>query len=166
MVCKSMSKVYALSGIRAAYLCAAPVTASLLREITPPWAVSLPAQVAAVNALGDPEYYAARYGADPQCCGKILATALQALGIEVVPGAANFILCHLPQNGPNAATVCRRCRTQDVFLRDASGISERLGAHALRVAVKDRQNNSRIIEILKWAMTTKAEAATVLAESA
>ena len=65
--------------------------------------------------------------ARPACCGKTLAAALQALGIEVVPGAANFILCHLPESGPNAATVCRRCRTQDVFLRDAGGISERLG---------------------------------------
>ncbi len=165
MVCKSMSKVYALSGIRAAYLCAAPATANLLREITPPWAVSLPAQVAAVNALGDPEYYAARYG-ETRVLRENLATALYALGIAVVPGAANFILCHLPESGPNAATVCRRCRTQDIFLRDASEISERLGLHALRVAVKDRQSNARIIETLKWAITADAAAANVLAESA
>ncbi|MCL5744344.1 MAG: aminotransferase class I/II-fold pyridoxal phosphate-dependent enzyme, partial [Acidobacteria bacterium] len=61
MVCKSMSKVYALSGTRAAYLCAAPHQLESLRAVTPPWMVSLPGQVAAVNALQDPAYYAARH---------------------------------------------------------------------------------------------------------
>jgi histidinol-phosphate/aromatic aminotransferase/cobyric acid decarboxylase-like protein len=61
VVCKSMSKVYALSGARAAYLCAPPTIARSLRRVTPPWAVSLPAQVAAIKALDDPDYYASRY---------------------------------------------------------------------------------------------------------
>ncbi len=165
MVCKSMSKVYALSGTRVAYLCAPEATANLLREITPPWAVSLPAQVAAVNALGDPEYYAVRYS-ETRLLRETLAGGLRSLGIEVVPGAANFLLCHLPGEGPDAATVCRRCRTHDVFLRDASRISDRLGPHALRIAVKDRQSNSRIIETLKWAITADAEDVPALAVSA
>ena len=41
VVCKSMSKVYALSGARAAYLCAPPHLLEELRSVTPPWAVSL-----------------------------------------------------------------------------------------------------------------------------
>src|SRR6266567_4724142 len=61
IVCKSMSKVYALSGARVAYLCAGPHQLEELRAITPPWVVSLPAQVAAVRALQDQDYYAARY---------------------------------------------------------------------------------------------------------
>jgi histidinol-phosphate/aromatic aminotransferase/cobyric acid decarboxylase-like protein len=164
-VCKSMSKVYALSGTRVAYLCAPAITANLLREITPPWAVSLPAQLAAVNALADPEYYAARYR-ETGVLRETLVGELRALGINVVPSVTNFLLCHLPESGPDAATVCQRCQTQDVFLRDASGIGERLGSHALRIAVKDRLSNARIIETLKWAITTDAEAAPALAESA
>src|SRR6266576_385362 len=58
IVCKSMSKVYALSGARVAYLCAGPHQLEELRALTPPWVVSLPAQVAAVRALNDPAYYA------------------------------------------------------------------------------------------------------------
>ena len=46
-----MSKVYALSGLRAAYLVAPRHLLEGLRAVTPPWAVSLPAQVAAVAAL-------------------------------------------------------------------------------------------------------------------
>jgi histidinol-phosphate/aromatic aminotransferase/cobyric acid decarboxylase-like protein len=47
IVCKTMSKVYALSGMRVAYLCASPHQLSDLISITPPWVVGLPAQVAA-----------------------------------------------------------------------------------------------------------------------
>ena len=56
LVCKSMSKVYGLSGARVAYLCAGPHQLEALRAITPPWVVSLPAQVAAVRALQNPDY--------------------------------------------------------------------------------------------------------------
>jgi histidinol-phosphate/aromatic aminotransferase/cobyric acid decarboxylase-like protein len=56
-VCKSMSKVCALSGARVAYLCAGTHLLEDLRSVTPPWVVSLPAQVAAVHALIDNEYY-------------------------------------------------------------------------------------------------------------
>jgi histidinol-phosphate/aromatic aminotransferase/cobyric acid decarboxylase-like protein len=54
LVCKSMSKVYALSGMRAAYLCGPMDQLAELIPLTPPWAVSLVAQVAAVRALEDP----------------------------------------------------------------------------------------------------------------
>jgi histidinol-phosphate/aromatic aminotransferase/cobyric acid decarboxylase-like protein/GNAT superfamily N-acetyltransferase len=147
IVCKSMSKVYALSGARAAYLCAGPHQLEPLRAITPPWVVSLPAQVAAVRALQDPDYYAVRY-AETAALRKELAEQLRLLGLEIVPGVANFILCHLPPAGPDAAAVVKRCREQNVFLRDAAAMSLQLGSHALRIAVKEAPTNQRMVEIL------------------
>jgi|ERR1022692_3856884 histidinol-phosphate/aromatic aminotransferase/cobyric acid decarboxylase-like protein len=151
VVCKSMSKVYALSGARAAYLCAPPAIAAALLEITPPWAVSLPAQVAAVKALEDPEYYAARYR-ETHLLREALAASLRVAGFDVVPSVGNFLLCQLPAESAPAATVSRRCRMRGLYVRDAGEISPRLGARALRIAVKDEQTNQRIVEILKWAM--------------
>ena len=76
----------------------------------PPYAVSLPAQVAAVFALQDPEYYAARY-AETHVLREELVTGLRSVGIrEVVPGIANFVLCHLPDDFPDATTVTLKCR--------------------------------------------------------
>jgi histidinol-phosphate/aromatic aminotransferase/cobyric acid decarboxylase-like protein len=147
IVCKSMSKVYALSGARVAYLCAGAHQLEELRAITPPWVVSLPAQVAAVRALQDPDYYQARYS-ETEDLGKDLAVNLSELGLEIVPGVANFILCHLPPEGPNAATVVKECRRQNLFIRDAGAMGSQLGTHALRIAVKDATMNRRMIEIL------------------
>jgi histidinol-phosphate/aromatic aminotransferase/cobyric acid decarboxylase-like protein/GNAT superfamily N-acetyltransferase len=152
IVCKSMSKVYALSGARAAYLCAGPHQLEELRAITPPWVVSLPAQVAAVRALQDPDYYAARY-IETAALREQLAAQLRSLGLEIVPGIANFILCHLPAAGPDAATVVKRCRAQSLFLRDAAAMGSQLGSHALRIAVKDAQTNRRMVAILSTTLS-------------
>src|SRR4029453_9292047 len=79
IVCKSMSKVYALSGARAAYLCTGPHQLEALRAITPPWVASLPAQVAAIRALQDPEYYRGHW-TETAGLRQELASGLAALG--------------------------------------------------------------------------------------
>jgi histidinol-phosphate/aromatic aminotransferase/cobyric acid decarboxylase-like protein len=66
-----------------------------------------------------------------------------------VPGLANFLLCHLPKTGPSAAEVIRDCRGYGLFLRDASTMGSQLGAHAVRVAVKDSATNDRIVKTLR-----------------
>ena len=148
IVCKSMSKVYALSGVRAAYLCAGSHQLEELRAITPPWAVSLPAQVAAVRALADALYYAKRYEETRELRSQ-LVEGLHSLNLRIVPGVANFVLGQLPVDGPDAATVVARCRERNLFLRDASSLGATLGQHALRLAVKDADTNRRMIKILE-----------------
>lgn len=147
IVCKSMSKVYALSGARVAYLCAGAHQLEELRAITPPWVVSLPAQVGAVNALLETEYYSARYS-ETHRLRQQLAAELRGLGWDVVPGLANFLLCHLPAYCPTAAEIVARCREHGLFLRDASTMGSQLGCHAIRIAVKDASTNARMLEIL------------------
>lgn len=147
VVCKSMSKVYALSGARVAYLCAGPHQLEELRAITPPWVVSLPAQVAAVRALASRAYYADRY-AETRRLRAALAAALSALGWDVLPGVANFLLARLPARGPDAETLVRACRQHGLFLRNAALMGTSLGSHAVRIAVKDAATNARMVEII------------------
>lgn len=151
LVCKSMSKVYGLSGARVAYLCAGPHQLEALRAITPPWVVSLPAQVAAVRALQNPDYYSTRY-LETHALRRDLAQALNGLGLRVIPGIANFLLCELPAAGPGAAEVVARCRAEGLFLRDASVMGTRLGTHHLRIAVKDAETNQRMVTALESAL--------------
>ena len=150
-VCKSMSKVYALSGVRVAYLVSASQNLEELRAFTPPWAVSLPAQVAAVNALRDEAYYAARW-AETHHLRAALLHALRSLKMNVVPGQANFLLAHLPANGPDAKTFTARCRERDLFLRDAAGMGTGLGDRAVRIAVKDAATQCRMLEMMRAAL--------------
>lgn len=157
IVCKSMSKVYALSGARTAYLCGPEPILAELRGFTPPWAVSLPAQVAAVAAIQDPAYYTVRY-AETHRLREALADELSRFdGWEVLPGIANFLLCHLPETGLTAAALVAQCRAQGLFLRDVSAMGRSFGDHALRIAVKDGETNQRIMGILAQVLSGQAK---------
>lgn len=148
VVCKSMSKVYALSGLRAAYLCAPRALAAELRGLTPPWAVSLPAQVAGVAALADPDYYSARYSETHILRERFAARLLEIAPMEIIPSVGNFLLCHLPDGAPLAHEIVERCRRENLFIRDAVRMGRHLGSRALRLAVKDGPTNQRMLDIL------------------
>src|ERR1051326_360701 len=148
IICKSMSKVYALSGLRCAYLCGPPHLLERLRAITPPWAVSLPGQVAAVAALKDSDYYAERYRQTATLRAELTEVLTSIPSTEIIPGGANFLLCHLRESGPSASDVVARCRQRGLFIRDASNMGATLGQHAIRIAVKDRETLARLAGIL------------------
>ncbi len=148
IVCKSMSKVYALSGARAAYLCAGAHQLENLRALTPPWVIGLPSQVAAVRALAEPEYYAARHS-ETAALREELSSGLQLLGWRVLPGIANFLLCELPPSSPDAETFVDRCRARGLFLRNAGSMGAGLGERMIRLAVKDQAANQRMLAILR-----------------
>jgi histidinol-phosphate/aromatic aminotransferase/cobyric acid decarboxylase-like protein/predicted GNAT family N-acyltransferase len=164
IVCKSMSKVYALSGMRVAYLCASPHQLEHLRALTPPWSVSLPSQIAAIHALQADDYYRMRYRQTHKLREE-LVNGLGRLGIaEIVPGIAIFVMFHLPSGCKTAACIVRECREQGLFLRDVSGMGSTMGEHAIRMAVKNGETNQRMLKILEDVFTqTCKERATVAA---
>jgi histidinol-phosphate/aromatic aminotransferase/cobyric acid decarboxylase-like protein/predicted GNAT family N-acyltransferase len=155
VVCKTLSKGYALSGMRAAYLCAPEPITQALGRITPPWPIGLPSQIAAVRALENPAYYQRKYQ-ETATLREALATRLKELGLEVMPGAANYLLCHIPPAGPDAAALLHRCQLQGLFLRDVQSMGTKFGTHVFRIAVKDAATNARGIEILKCELRSRA----------
>jgi len=158
LVCKSMSKVYALSGTRAAYLCGPMHQLADLIPWTPPWAVSLVAQVAAVRALEDGAYYAQRY-AETRQLRQMLAEGLRQFGIqEIVPGEANFLMFHLGEEHPVVEDLIKESRESGVYLRDVSSMGTRLGNRAMRIAVKDRRSNQAVMATLERAIFSSLRA--------
>ncbi|CAL9555890.1 Histidinol-phosphate aminotransferase [Streptomyces sp. enrichment culture] len=146
VVCSSLSKMYALSGARAAFLVAEPSTARELRRWTPPWAVGLPAQLAAVAALRDPAHYSDCWQRT-HTLRRDLASALAGLdgSLEVEEGVANFLNVTLPSGGPSAAELVRECRRHGVHLRDLSPLTPAYQGRTVRVAVRDTAENARIV---------------------
>lgn len=157
VVCKSLSKGLALSGVRAAYLCGARRLVGSLRRFIPPWAVSLPAQLAVVTALRDSAYYLHRYR-ETHALREDLAVGLRTrCGLDVLAGATNSVLCHLPEGGPTAAAVAALCRERGLFIRDAGATSRTLGERVLRIAVKDGDTNRRIVQLMEASLAQLAE---------
>jgi histidinol-phosphate/aromatic aminotransferase/cobyric acid decarboxylase-like protein len=141
VVCKSMSKVYGLSGVRVAYLVTAPAVAAELRRWTPPWQVGLPGQIAAVRALAEPAWYAARWAETAALRGR-LAGALRETGVAVDDDVAgNFVLIDVP----SAMALVTRARRDGVYLRDLSDLSSAYRGRAVRVSVRPEREHARIV---------------------
>jgi histidinol-phosphate/aromatic aminotransferase/cobyric acid decarboxylase-like protein len=157
IVCKSMSKVYALSGVRSAYLCCSPHLIEILKQYSPPWALSLPAQAAAIAAFSDEEYYQRQY-ATTHTLREKLKQDLQELGVtEIINGVANFLLFYLPANVPSVNEFIQRCRQKNLYLRDVSNMGKNIGERAVRIAVKDAETNQRMIKLIKETLVELTE---------
>ncbi len=151
VVLKSLSKFYALSGVRAGYLAGPAWLAAAIEEQTPPWALGLIAQLAAVEALQDPEWYAAR-AQETAILRDDLAIALKAVpGIRrIFPSAANYLMFEL--DSPRAAEAAAACAAQGVHLRDCDSLSPRFDGRYMRSAVKPADEIQRISGALRAAL--------------
>jgi histidinol-phosphate/aromatic aminotransferase/cobyric acid decarboxylase-like protein len=68
-------------------------------------------------------------------------------------------MCHVPEHLPPTAEICAQTTKLGVYLRDAGNISQSLGARVLRIAVKDRLRNQRIVQALATVLEKAATSA-------
>ena len=98
----------------------------------PPWLVSLPAQLAATVALGEPEYYRARRDevrAEREVMRARLIDVLEAPhGVKVLSGRANFFLLELPEIRRRAALVDGRRGRSGAYPAVWHGVGAHRGA--------------------------------------
>lgn len=150
IVAKSLSKYYALSGLRIGCLEMDPSLVSDLSRYSPPWSVGLPAQLAGVEALKDPKWYEEKV-VETRKLREHLAGELSALpGVKVTPSSTNFVL--LDFEAGDASDVAERVRKENVFLRDCDSLTKHLKGRLIRTAVKDSASNQRIISALRQAI--------------
>ena len=143
VVLRSLTKLYALPGLRVGYAVARRATARRLQRHLPSWSVNIMGQVAACAALAD----AAHVRKSLQFMAKErrrLTELLEALpGCAVVPACANYLFVDLPR-GFHARPVADALRREGILIRDCSSIP---GAHAgaVRLAVRAPRENDRLI---------------------
>lgn len=96
VILRSLTKFYAIPGLRVGALLAEPALAEGLRRSMPPWPMNTIAIEASLAALQDFEY-PLRLRAFIEWMRKLYLERLQALeGIEVFPGQANYLLTEIP----------------------------------------------------------------------
>lgn len=151
VVLKSMSKVYALSGARIAYLVAPQQTVAKLESLTPPWSISLPAQVAAIEALKSKTYYERMYKRTRVLRTRV-ARRLQALGFKVFPSQTNVLIAKVP-TGTSAAEIVHTLQSKNVFIRNCDPMGTCFADNCIRVAVRSERDNTIVLSALKEAVS-------------
>jgi histidinol-phosphate/aromatic aminotransferase/cobyric acid decarboxylase-like protein len=140
VVVKSMSKVYALSGARVGYMVMHPDLAAEMGKWLPPWPVGLLAQAAAMEALRHPEYYRGKYE-ETRALREEFRQALRKH--HPVLSCTNFFLIR----PDSVADMAARLRSKKIYVREfLSGV---LAGKYLRITVRSREENRRIIEAMQ-----------------
>jgi threonine-phosphate decarboxylase len=146
LVLRSMTKFFAIPGLRLGYAIGATATIARLRELREPWSVNSLAQVAGLASLADP-VYAARTREFVAAERDWLAAGLAELpGLAVFPSAANYLLAELT-DGSSADALAARLRRERLLVR-ACGNFPGLDSRFFRVAVRTRSENEQLLRLL------------------
>jgi histidinol-phosphate aminotransferase len=141
VILRSLTKNYALAGLRLGYALCSSEVAKTLVEHQPSWSVNLAAQVAGVAALAEDQYLAHAKKIIEE--GKnYLQKELEALGYKEFPSAANFLLVKVG----DAPVLRYQLLTKGVCVRDCSsfGLPE-----YIRIGVRTLEECKRLILVIK-----------------
>lgn len=142
---RTFSKVYGLAALRIGWCYAPAAIADVLNRIRGPFNVSASAIAAAVAAIGDGAHMEQAVTHNDHWL--TWATGeLQALGLEVTPSVANFVLIHFPDSqGKSAADADATLSAKGILLRRV----ERYGfPNALRMTIGTEDENRQVIAAL------------------
>jgi len=135
---RTFSKVYGLAGLRLGWCYGPAAIIDVLNRIREPFSVSTPSILAGAAALRDRGHLDKAVAHNQVWLPKV-TKGLEALGLEVTPSVANFVLIHLPETeGKTAAEA-------DDFLLGRGIVLRRVAAYgfpnALRMTIGSEEAN-------------------------
>ena len=143
----SLTKFYAIPGLRLGYAVADRDIAQRIGELVPTWSVNTLAQAAGEKALRDREYQE-RSRKTTQVLREELIDAVESMpGLTVYPGEANFLLVRVDRDDLDAPAIARELIAEGIAIRLYDNC-EGLGERFFRIAVRRAEENERLCEAL------------------
>lgn len=147
-VLQSFTKIFGLAGLRVGYGVASEETIKLLSNAKIPWNVNCLAQVAALAALTDEKHLQRSCEVVKVERAYLTNELSQIESFRQYPADANFILINIKDTGFTAAQLKDKMLKKGILIRDCSSFRGLDDCH-IRVAVKTRQENERLVEAFK-----------------
>ena len=144
VVCRTLSKIYGLAGLRIGYALASPVVADLMNRVRQPFNVNNLALAGALAALDDDEFLQASYDLNRRGMAQLVA-ALEKLGLPYIPSYGNFVTF----KAGDGAAVNQKLLRQGVIVRPIGGYGM---PEWLRVTIGTEAENARFIAALEKAL--------------
>ncbi|GFE56499.1 threonine-phosphate decarboxylase CobD [Geobacter sp. AOG1] len=152
VIFRSLTKFYALPGLRLGCAIGSPKVIGRLQALRGPWSVNGVAQVAGLASLADGEYRARTLAFIAGEREWLLAGLGRIAGLKPYPSAANYLLVEIVQ-GPVAGELCRLLLAERILLRNCANFAG-LDDRFFRVAVRNREENGRLLAALAAALAT------------
>jgi histidinol-phosphate aminotransferase len=145
IVVRTMSKAFAMTGLRVGYCVATRATIERLERVRPPGSLNTLSAKAAARALRQPEVAAANAAAlngERQWLGARLAEA----GLPPTPSVTNFLLCRV--GSPSEADRLNEALLRAGIVVRTFGPDSPLAGY-LRFTVRDREQNERFLQVIE-----------------
>lgn len=139
LVLRTFSKIYGLAGLRIGYGVGDRELVGYLERARHPFNVNRLAEAAAVAALDDVEHAERSRAVNAEGIS-YLSRELPALGVEVWPSDANFLLARI------GAGVCERLLREGVIVRPLAGFG--MPEH-VRISIGLPEENERLVKTLR-----------------
>ncbi len=141
VILRSMTKDYALTSLRLGYSLSGAAVRARLAARQPDWSVNGFAQAAGLVALADADYLPAARQATEESKA-YLTEELNALGLRVLPAAANFLLVEVG----DAARWSEGLRHRGIFVRDCASFDL---PDCVRIGVRAMPDCQRLVAAVK-----------------
>jgi threonine-phosphate decarboxylase len=135
-----------MAGLRVAYLVSPVQMVGSLARVLDPWSISSLASIAAMAAIQDSDYIAGTLNRNTEERAW-LTDALRAIGLTVFPSHANFLLFCVPAERRDGGLWERLIVDHGIVVRNCATF-EGLDAGYLRIAVRGREDNQRLVRAL------------------
>lgn len=149
MVFRSLTKFYAIPGLRAGYLAGPADRMRQLATQAEPWGLSTPALAAAQACLTQQSFRRRTLRLVPQLRAQ-LAAGLRQLGLTVFPSCVNYLLARR-EDGGGATPLAERLRAAGILIRPCADFAP-LDASYLRLAVRPAAEQERLLAALDPAL--------------
>ena len=146
IVLRSMTKDFALGGLRVGYLIGAPAQIDALNAAQPPWNVNNVAQIAGVAALDELAWRTATMARlREEVAG--MRQSLRSMGFHPLPTTVNYFLLLVG----DAAAVRTALFRQKLIVRDCTSFGL---PYAIRIAMQLPEQNARLVDAMRRLAST------------
>jgi threonine-phosphate decarboxylase len=146
MLLRSLTKFYAMPGLRLGYVVGASKVVDRLKDLQPPWSVNSLAQEFSRAVLHDHAYAAHSRTFMKRERSRFMRGLRSLSSVRIYPSAANFVLIELPAS-TCAVEVTDRLASEKLLVRDCSRLPG-LTTQMIRVAIRATKENRRLIAAL------------------
>ncbi len=141
LILRSLTKDYALTGLRVGYAMSSLRITETLEKVQPPWSINALAQAASIEALHDEGHLRDLLAALAHAKNE-LVQSLTRLGFAVVPSRVHFFLVKVG----SASQFKQRLLEKNILVRDATSFG--LPAF-VRIATRKPEENARLIRAIE-----------------
>lgn len=145
VVTRTFSKIYGLASLRIGWSYSSTYIADALNKVRGPFNVGGPAQIAAVAALSDEEFFNNSKQHNKEWLERFFDEISRMSHIKAYPSVANFILVDFG-NIENCQKANQRFLDNAIILREMTSYNL---PNCLRISIGTKEENLRVLEILK-----------------